>query len=260
MKFYKFFFILIIFLLLNSINTENCEMITHKFFLLPLTSDSPNQPGLKKYDYMLILKTEPKGNDKYHLVLNVTFPVNINVDLSTEIIYTFISLEKFCLLDLIKEKGRFVNIFGNLSDSERKNNILERIWIKVENVILFKNVENDRKQSFYLLTNYYEGDKKNKRYFLMNKMFNGVRQNFQIVSTLIYKENENSNYECKNNEDLKDELILSIGDEITIHNLNDILRDDFTYNAFVNNNRYILSQVDNFICLKYQLQNYDEFC
>ena len=260
MKFNTTFFILIIFLLFNSINTENCEMITHKFFLLPLTSDSPNQPGLKKYDYMLILKTEPKGIDKYHLVLNVTFPVNINVDLSTEIIYSFISLEKFCLLDLTKEKGRFVNIFGTLSDSVTNNKILERVWIKVENVLLFKNVENDRKLSFYLLTNYYENDKKSKRIFLMNKMYNGVNQNFQIVSSIISKENENSDFECKNNENLKDELILSIGDEIVIMNLNDILRDDFKYDAFIKNQRYILSQVDNFICLKYQLQNYEELC
>ena len=260
MKYIFNFSFLIVIISIKSIISESCQMEVHKFFLLPLTGNSYYQPGLKKFDYMLILKTEPKGNDKYHLVLNVTFPVNINVDLSTEILYSFISLEKFCLLDLTKNKGRFVNIFGTISDFVTNNKILERIWIKVENILLFKNVENDRKLSFYLLTNYNENDEPYKRYFLMNKMYNGIDQNFQIVSTFISKERDNSNYICETNDDLKDENILSIGDEISILDLNDKLRDDFTYDAFANNNRYKLTQVHNFICLKYQLQNYDELC
>ena len=130
-----------------------------------------------------------------------------------------------------------------MSDSVTNNKILERVWIKVENVLLFKTVENDRKLSFYLLTNYYENDKKSKRIFLMNKMYNGVNQNFQIVSSIISKENENSDFECKNNENLKDELILSIGDEIVIMNLNDILRDDFKYDALLSCSLSIVGKV-----------------
>lgn len=259
MKYISNYFFLIIFLSLKSINGENCQMEIHKFFLLPLAKDSiPNaQAGLKRYDYMLILKTEPRGNDKYHLVLNVTFPININIDLSSEILYSFISIEKFCLLDLTKEKGRFINIFGTISDSVTDNKILERIWIKVENVLLFKIVENDRKLNFYLLTNYNKEDKDGKRYFLMNKMYNGIDQNFQIVSTRIRREKEFPNYECKTDDDLKDENDLSIGDEISILEINDKLRDGFSYTAFAKNNKYSLSQVDNFICIKYQLQKYD---
>lgn len=262
MKLISPFFILIIFLSIKSIHNENCEMQTHKFFLLPIVEEKkPNYLGLKKFDYMLILKTEPKGNDCYHLVLNVTFPVNVVIDLSDEILYNFISLEKFCLLDLTKQKGRYVNIFGTISDYSTNNKILENVWIKVENVLLFKNIENDKKSSFYLLTNYNEYDKKSKRYFLMNKMYNNINQNFQIASVSISKERDNikDNYECKSNE-LSQENELSIGDEISILNYNERLREDFTYDAYIKNTKYLLTQVDNFICIKYRLQSYDEQC
>ena len=92
----------------------------------------------------------------------------------------------------------------------------------------------------------------------MNKMFNGINQNFQISSCFINEEKENLNYECKNNADSKN--ILPFGEEISIINLDNKLRDDFTYNAYANNNRYLISLVDNFICIKYQLHNYDELC
>ena len=259
MKLISIISILIIFLSLKSTISENCQMQIHKFFLLPLKKEYETKEfGLEKYNYMLILKTEPKGNDHYHLVLNVTFPINVNIDLSNEIIYSFISLEKFCLLDLTKEKGRYVNIFGTISDSVTKNKILERIYIKIEKVLLFKNVEDDRQTTFYLLTDFNVDDKPEKRYFLMNKMFNGINQNFQISSCFINEEKENLNYECKNNADSKN--ILPFGEEISIINLDNKLRDDFTYNAYANNNRYLISLVDNFICIKYQLHNYDELC
>ena len=262
MKLISFFYTLIIFFSFKSIISENCKMKNYKFFLLPLYDESIKMySGLKKFNYMLILKTEPKGTDKYHLVLNVTFPVNVVIDLSDEILYNFISLEKFCLLDLTKEKGRYVNIYGTISDINTNNAILDKIWIKVENVLLFKNLEYDRKLVYYLLTNYNENDKPSKRYFLMNKMYADMVQNFQIVSAAINKQRDdiNTNYVCKNGE-LKAENELSIGDEISFIDLSDKLRDDNYYTVFVKNNRYLISRVDNFICLKYSLLNYDESC
>ena len=244
-----------------SINTQNCEMDFHNFFLIARNKNDNTLTGLRKYDYLLILKTEPRGKDKYHLVLNATFPINVNIELSDEILYSFVSLEKFCLLDLTREKGKYVNIFGTISEQMTKNKLLENIWIKVENVLLFRNIENDRNLNFYLLTNFDESNNSYKRYFLMNKMYNDYNQNFQIVSTLIKKDkNQESekNFVCKS--DLGEEYDLSIGDEISIINLNDKLRDNFKYNAFSKNRRYILSEIQNFICIRYSYNNYDELC
>ena len=261
MKVISLLTLLIIFLSLKLTISENCQMQIHSFFLLPLNKESEiKEIGLDKYNYMLILKTVPKGTDHYHLILNVTFPVKINIDLSNEIIYTFISLEKFCLLDLTKEKGRYVNILGTISDSVSKNKILERIHIKVENVLLFRNVGENKQANFYLLTDYNESDKADKKYFLMKQMYDGINQNFQIANCFISKKQKTLNYECKNNADLKGENILSLGDEISILNFDDKLRDDFAYSAFAKGYGFTISQVDNFICIKYQLFNYDELC
>ena len=95
----------------------------------------------------------------------------------------------------------------------------------------------------------------------MNKMYADMDQNFQIVSAAINKQRDdiNTNYVCKNDE-LKAENELSIGDEISFIDLSDKLRDDNYYTVFVKNNRYLISRVDNFICLKYSLLNYDESC
>lgn len=261
MTFDSKFFILIICLSIK-ISQENCEMEKHKFFLLPLKSEgNDRREGLEKYDYMLILKTTPLGNDKYHLILRVTFPVNLFIDLSDEILYSFDSVEKFCLLDLTKQKGRYVNILGTIYDHLTKNIILEKIWIKVESILLFEEVGTDSRINYYILTNYKESDNELKKYFLMKKMYRGIHQNFQIVSTYMKREKQqqkaNANFYCENSGEEND---LSIGDEISILEFEDKLRENLKYNAFAKDKQFVLSNVHNFICIKYELQNYEELC
>ena len=258
-----FIFFSLILLFSKPIKTEKCEMTYHNFFLLPTKNeDRSNMKGLIKYDYLLILKTEPLGNDKYHLILNVSFPVNVNIDLSDEILYSFVSLEKFCLRDVTKEKGRYVNILGTISDHLTKNKILENIWIKIDKVLMFNELDNERKLNYYLLTNYKDTDKENKKYFLMKKMYNGNNQIFQIVRTLIRKEKEkqitNDNFECKN--ELKENIELNFGDEISILATDYKLRENFDYNAYAKDNKYILKEINNFICLNYKFDNYEDSC
>jgi hypothetical protein len=234
-------------------------MEKHKFFLLPLKSEgNDRKEGLEKYDYMLILKTTPLENDKYHLILNVTFPVNLFIDLSDEILYSFDSVEKFCLLDLAKQKGRYVNILGTIYDHLTKNIILEKIWIKVENILLFGEVGTgvDSRINYYILTNFKESDNESKKYFLMKKMYSGIHQNFQIVSASMKREsqqkNAKDNFYCENN--LKEkENDLNIGDEISIIGFDDKLRETSRYDAFTKDKKFILSDVHNFICIKYEL-------
>ena len=264
MNFIFKFFLLIICISI-TISKENCEMEKHKFFLLSIKNEEHQiyREGLEKNDYLLILKTTPLGNDKYHLVLNITFPVNLNLELSDEIIYSFDSIEKFCLTDLTREKGRYVNILGTLSDPMTKNIILEKVWIKVENKLIFEEVGHDNRVNFYLLTNFNEKDNNSKKYFLMKKLYIGLNQNFQIVSVSMQREsqqkNSKDNFYCENN--LKEkENDLNIGDEISIIGFDDKLRETSRYDAFTKDKKFILSDVHNFICIKYELKNYEELC
>ena len=257
------FFILII-CLSTTISKESCQMEKHKFFLLPTKKqDHKYKIGLEKNDYMLILKTTPLGNDNYHLILNVTFPVNLEIELSDEIVYSFESNEKFCLLDLTREKGRYVNILGTISDHLTKNIILHKVWIKVENKLIFEEVESDNRVNFYLLTNYNEDDTKFKKYFLLKKMYRGLNQNFQIVSTSMIRENEQENdkenFYCAKNLG-ENENDLDIGDGISVLELGDKLRESSNYIAFAKDKKFILSDIHNFICVKYELKNYEELC
>ena len=257
------FNIFIIILLSSLIQCDQCEMRNHNFFLLPLSKEpipSLNiiSGGLSLYHYMLILKTEPKGKDNYHLVFNVTFPVNMSIELSNEIIYSFVSIKKFCLLDLTKTKGRLVNILGTISDHITKNDILSKIWIKVENVLVFKHIQDDRNIKFIMLSDFKETDRPYTQYYFMNKMYNNINQNFQVVSAVISnpKEQNNLNFECKN--DLKEENVLSIGDEISILNTDGKLRENFNYNIYTEKGKtYRISEIKNFICLKYNLNGYN---
>ena len=262
---YFFIFLLIIFLC-KSIFNQNCEMIFHNFYLLPLIKEFNNGTiplkGLQKYDYLLILKTEPKNIDKYHIVLNVSFPININIELSNEIIYNFISLEKFCINDLEIE-GKYVNILGQLSEYSTTNKILERVWIKVEKILLYKELEyNNNNKIYYLLSNY-TIDRSDKEYILMKKMSKDGNQIFQIVAMNIIK-NENelkNNYLCEEEPYIKNEL--SIGDELTLilRFGDEKLRENLDYSAFVKSSKsYIIKSVRNLLCITYNLNKYDGKC
>ena len=251
--------------LISLICSKNCDMKIHNFFLLPLEkyNVTGNLVGLKKYDYMLILKPEPLSqNENLHLVLNISFPININIDLSNEIIYSFASLEKFCIEDVLKkDKGKYENLVGTLSEYSTENLILERIWIKVENMLFIEEISEKRpeKNIFYLLTNY-TGliTDINKKYILMKKMTKSIQpQYFQIVSVNIKKEGQKlNNYFCENNPNAEYEL--SIGNELSTLNNDEKLRENNHYNVFSEGKNYILSNVHNFVCLIYSGNKYEE--
>lgn len=263
---YLFFkFILIIYLFKSIYN--NCEIQTHNFYLLPLEKETSNENnnlvGLKKFDYMLILKPYPKKVDKYHIVLNVTFPININIDLSNKIIYDFISLEKFCINDL-ETADKYINILGKLQEYETENLILERVWVKVEKVYFFEEIELDglkNQMNYYLLTNFSEYDDKAKEYLLMKKMNNDDKQNFQIVSVKMAKNSleYKNNYVCEVYEEKKNEL--AIGNVlIYMHSDAEFLRDNFKYDIYYGTKRYEIKIMRNLVCISYNKDKYDVKC
>lgn len=258
-------FFLLLTYLIRFIFNKNCDMKIHNFFLLPLEkyNISENLIGLKKYDYMLILKPQPSSeSENLHLVLNISFPININIDLSNEIIYSFVSLEKFCLEDILKkDKGKYENLVGTLSEYNTENLILERIWIKVENILFNEEISEKRqeKNMFYLLTNYTGINTDiNKKCILMKKMTKTILpQFFQIVSANILKERPKlNNYFCENSPNVENEL--SIGDELLTLSNDEKLRENNSCNVFSREKNYILSNVHNFICLIYSENKYSE--
>ena len=257
-------YILLLIFLFKPIYNGNCKMKTHDFFLLPINKENNEESskltGLAKFDYMLILKTEPRNDDNYHLVLNVTFPININIDISGEIIYEFESLEKFCISDIRARK--YINIFGDLSEYETENTILQRIWIKIESILMDKEVEKIRNQNFYLLTNYSLTDNKDKKYILMKKISYEPQQTFQILYVSIHQQNllmDNNNYVCEDYSGPRNEL--SIGDELTTLIRVDRIRESSDYNVFdQSRKKYLLSNVQNLVCIYYTLTQFDEKC
>ena len=258
-------YLLLIFLFKSIYNENDCIMLKHNFYLLPIEKKYNNNTiefqGLQKYDYILILKTEPNNEDKYHIVLDVSFPINVNIELSHEIIYYFNSLEEFCINDLAKE-GKYVNILGKLSEFATENSILERIWIKIEKVLLYKELELNKNRIYYLLTNYSEYDEKNKQYILMNKMYKGTTSNqiFQIVSAHIIKDElELNNYLCAIESNYKNDLV--IGDELIMKLNEDKLRDNMLYYFFdKDTKKYKLGNVNNLLCITYSRGNYGDKC
>ena len=262
-------FILIIYLFKSIYNNNNCDMKIHNFYLLPLEKEEVNETnslvGLRKFDYMLILKPYPKNIDKYQIVLNVSFPININIELSNKIIYDFISLEKFCINDL-ETSDKYINILGTLQEYETENLILERVWIKVEQTYFFKEIEIEglkNQMHFYLLSNFSEFDNKNKEYILMKKMNNDDNQVFQIVTVKMGKDNlqYKNNYVCDTYSEKKYEL--TVGNILKFLNSDtntEFFRDNFVYNIYYDDKRYEIQIMKNLVCITYNKDKYDGKC
>lgn len=260
----------IFFALFFCYSCENCLMKKHNFYLIALSKEghSENLSGLNKYDYNLILETDPLSeNDNYHMMFSVSFPINVNIELSPEIIYKFESKRRFCIRDLIREKnGRQNNINGKLSEYNSEIQILQNIWIKIEKVLLFKEMElYERKNKFYLLTEFNENEISQKKYFFMKKMSKSVEnQFFQIIKVNINNKLEGG--DCKNAEN---QSVLKIGTEFTVQEINNgddsMLREGRTYETFASSDEtevksYRFENIENFVCLNYIDKKYEYKC
>jgi hypothetical protein len=173
-SYYNLIITYLLFLLFLSYSCQNCLIKAHNFYLIPIVKEGENADnsyGLHKYIYNLILETDPLSqSDNFIMMFLITFPINVNIELSPEIIYKFESTNKFCLNDLVKEsKGRQTNIQGKLSEYNSEIQILEKIWIKIEKVLLLKTITpHEAKNNYFLLTDLYEKEK-DKKYLLMKK-------------------------------------------------------------------------------------------
>ena len=246
-------------------------MKNHSFYLIPLKREDNNNDenlyGLNKYNYTLILETDPLNeNDNYHMVFSITFPININIEINTDLIYKFESTRKFCLRDLIKESaGKQNNIEGRLYEYYSEVKIFQKIWIKTEKLLLFKNVDTyEKKNIFYLLTEFKGNDTDTKEYILMKKMNNDAnKQFFQIIRVNI-DDSINKDVDCLN----ENNLILEIGTEFSIqegsYGDDFMLRDGIDYETFASDGSavksYIFKGTKNLVCLNYENNKYGNKC
>jgi len=228
---------------------EICKFVEHNFYLIALKKSSNENIGLNKYNYSLILESNPfDENDNYNLVFSVSFPININIELSPEIVYKFFSLKKFCLKDLIEKKQE--NIVGKIIEYNSDIQILERVWMKILDVNLYQGTkDHDRKKIYYLL-----GDnliKNTKKYLFLKRLNqNYLKFSYQIVRVSITNENE----QIKN---------MKIGTEFTVQdptNVDFILREGFQYETFASDGSdiqtYTFDKIENLICINYQGDKY----
>ena len=268
-SYYNLIITYLLFFLFLSYSCQNCLIKAHNFYLIPIVKEGENADnsyGLHKYIYNLILETDPLSqNDNFIMMFLITFPINVNIELSPEIIYKFESTNKFCLNDLVKEsKGRQTNIQGKLSEYNSEIQILEKIWIKIEKVLLLKTITpQESKNNYFLLTELYEKEK-DKKYLLMKKMSNSKeKQFFQIIRINIDIIPRLSKKDC-----LNEEIHLSIGTEFTIQKINQgddsMLREGINYEAYsledTEFNIYSFKNIENLICLIYENNNYTNKC
>ena len=248
----SYFQIFLIYILLQICSCQSCKFVEHNFYLIALKKNQTNSVGLNKYDYNLILETNPNnGNDIYHLEFSITFPININIELSPEILYKFISSKKFCIKDIID--GKQSNLVGKLIEANSEMQILGKVWMKIDKLILYKEINmNEKKRIFYYL------GESNQKYLFIKKMNkNIVTQSFQITRLSI-KGGET--------DDLKK---LKIGTEFTVKDTSldvdeFILRDGLTYEVFAsdgdNIQNYKFENVENLICFLFNGKNIYKKC
>ena len=222
---------------------QYCKFVNHDFYLIALKKNTTEEKGLNKYYYNLILDANPfSEHDNYHLVFNITFPININIELSPEIVYKVFSSKNYCIKDLIEKKQ--INIVGKIIEYNSEIQILEKVWMKIIDVNLLQEMkENDRRKIYYLLGLNIE--KSNKKYYLFLKKMNlnSQKQSYQIVRVSINNLDEK----------LKNGTEFSIQDQ----SIDDfILRDGIIYETFADDGTtkqsYKFENVENLICLNYQ--------
>lgn len=231
---------------------EICKIVDHNFYLIALKKNPDEYNGLNKYNYSLILESNPfSENDNYHLIFSITFPVNINIELSPDIIYKFFSLKKFCIRDLINKSQE--NIVGKLIEYNSGIQILKNVWIKIIDVNLYQEPNSDAQIIYYFFGKNIV--KNNEKYlFLKKESTNSLKHYYQIVRL---------------NLNLKDEFLdtLKIGTEFAVlypTNEEFTLREGLTYQAFVLDDSakrfFKFIDIESLVCLYYEGRDYKGKC
>ena len=238
-----------------------CRKGKHPMFVvLTPPANSNIIKGLKTFSYTFILFPSQNYVNNFHLVIEGSFPVNVNIDLSADIVYYFESNYNFCLNDLLG--GRLVTILGDLIEYKSKSPILHGIWMQIDKIEMKEEIKVDTQDNlprFYLLTNY---NYNNPSVILMEKLTTNVSKPVLQIVKASMKETKNKKLVGFDEGDNG----LSIGTELTIQStvINDILNEGKVHQAFTmvgtQGKYFTLDAVSNLVCLIRNGETYSKQC
>lgn len=176
---------------------KDCRRAKHEFLVTLEPNPSSDLKGLGKYTYTFFFLSSLKTVGEYQIAFEGSFPVNVNVELSPDIIYSFQSTYTLCLNDVFKE--RQVTLLGDLKEYRSNNVVLNEIWIKIGKVLFSHQIYSEdtqaTKSQFFLMTPYTS----NLEVLLMKVLNqNNAGKNeqfFQIVKSTITEYNNNGEKE-----------------------------------------------------------------
>ena len=223
--------------------SDICKFADHNFYLLPINKtygggSITEIKGLNKYDYYLILESNPFDEDnEYQYIFNVSFPVNVNIDLNLDMLYKFYSSRKFCINDVVE--GKQENIVGKLYEYNSEIKIFERIWMKNEEVFFKENIEG------YGEKNYYYMGKNNNKHLLLKKVNRGKSYN-QLVRIDITPLSSDSQKYLEQ---------IEIGNIFSVITDENIMREGNSFSAIKHddsNTNFTFTNIENLICYYYE--------
>lgn len=252
---------------LNAIYTkeefggDTCQKGSHKMLVVLNQKLDTSAKGLNKFDYNFILYPKLDLIDNRHLLISGTFPINVNIDLSDDIVYTFESKYDYCLNDLIK--GRLVTLLGNLVEYKSGSSILTGIWMQFGELLMNKAITTETPSDsaiFYLMSEYND-NKKN--VILMTKIFdNWNKMAFQVIKARVLEKKNNKLVFYSGNPN--DSITLPIGTELKIQNEEKFLRDTIAYtaNTLVSGISYNfnIDSIINYMCMIIENRKYTIKC
>jgi hypothetical protein len=233
----------------SFILSENqaCREGTHTMYVALTTLTNSSLKGLKKFSYTFFLLPSFEQINNFHLVFEAHFPVNINIELSPEILYVFQPLYNFCLNDLLNNRQK--TLIGNLEELKTKSSILTGIWIEIDEILYKEEIKKEMLDiTKYLLMSKYQSS--NSEVLIMKHLtLSDSNSYFQIVRARI-TEKDNVNSLLHDELEVGTQIMMTLDSDKS----NVILQEKQVYTGLISDKssrlkRFIFDNIINFVCL-----------
>lgn len=226
---------------------KTCREANHTMYVaLTAITDKHSLEGLEKFSYTFFLLPSFSSLNNFHLSFKAHFPINVNVDLSPDVLYVFQPIYHFCLNDLFNNRQK--TILGNLGEHKTNSSILTGIWIEIDEILYNKEFQDEKPDmTKYLLMSNYQFS--NTEVLIMKYLTtNPTTSYFQIVRARITEKDSN---ELVTNDGIE------IGTPIIIFADSDksnvILQEKQIYSGFIyvqtSLKTFLFDNIVNFVCL-----------
>ena len=233
----------------NFISSERqtCREGTHTMYVALTSLTDSSLKGLKKFSYTFFLLPSFNPINNFHLVFEAHFPINVNIELSPEILYVFQPLYNFCLNDLLNNRQK--TLIGNLEELKTNSSILTGIWIEIDEILYKEEMKQETRDiKKYLLMSKYQSSNSE---VLIMKHLSLFDQNmyFQIVRARI-TEKDNMNSLLHDEIEVGTPIIMTLDSDKS----NVILQEKQVYIGLISDKssllkRFIFDNIINFVCL-----------